>query len=99
MSILCERCGQEWPSPPDGVYSKEYLECPHCSKPRVPLRYYIRSYIDGIPDLLDEARIWLDYGTSYWRYPAWWALIFLGAFCVVNAAIIFALLIAWLWGF
>lgn len=48
---------------------------------------------------LDDIGIWLNYGTSYWRYPAWWALLILGAFCGVNAFIIFAMTIRWLWGF
>lgn len=64
------------------------VSCKVCHPPR-------RS----IHEMLDEARIWLDYGDSYWRYPAWWALIILGAFCVVNGGIIFAMLIKWIWGF
>lgn len=99
MSAYCERCGREWKHIPDG-HSAPGFACKTCNPPRkVPLRYYVRSYIAGIPDLLDDFGIWLNYGTSYLRYPAWWALIFLGAFCAVNAVIIFAMLIKWLWGF
>lgn len=79
MSAYCERCGREWKHIPDG-HSAPGFACKTCNPPRkvpckVPLRYYIRSYVSGIPELLDEFVIWLNYGTSYWRYPAWWALI------------------------
>lgn len=99
MSIYCERCNRTFPNEPEGTCPDNNYYCPLSPPRKVPLRYYVRSYIDGLPDLLDDIRIWLDHGESYWRYPAWWSLIILAMFCIVNVAIIFAMVIKWLWGF